>query len=69
MDMEELKSYDLEDEDRELTDKEARRARFRLLGPLGQAHNIVVYIRGPSARTDVFRKLVGRLILIDNRTR
>ena len=35
MDMEELKSYDLEDEDGELIDEKARRARFRLLGPLG----------------------------------
>jgi hypothetical protein len=67
--MEELKSYDLEDEDRELMDKEARRARFRLLGPLSQGHNIVVYIGGSSAHMDVFRKLARRLILMDNCTR
>ena len=65
----ELKSYDLEDKDRKLTDKEAKRARFRLLGPLGKGHNIVVYIGGSPARTDVFRKLAGRLIPMDNRTR
>ena len=35
MDMEELKLYDLEDEDGELTDKKVRRARFRLLGSFG----------------------------------
>jgi hypothetical protein len=35
MDLDELELYDLEDEDGELIDKEARRARFRLLGPLG----------------------------------
>jgi hypothetical protein len=29
----------------------------------------VVYIRRLGARTDVFRKLAGRLILMDNRTR
>jgi hypothetical protein len=69
IDLEELASYNLEDEDGELTDKEARRARFRLLGPLSKGHNIVVYIGGSSACTDVFRKLAGRLILIDNRTR
>ncbi len=69
MDLEELASYDLEDEDRELIDKEARRARFRLLGPLGKVYNIVIYISRSSARIDVFRKLVGRLILIDNHTR
>jgi hypothetical protein len=44
MDLDELESYDLEDKDGELTDEEARRARFRLLGPLGQGHNIVVHI-------------------------
>jgi hypothetical protein len=69
IDIEELKSYDLEDKDRELMDKEARRARFRLLGPLSQGHNIVVYISRSSTRTDVFRKLAGRLISIDNYTR
>jgi hypothetical protein len=69
MDLDELESYDLEDEDGELIDKEARRARFRLLGPLSQGHNIIVYIRGSSARTEHFRTLAGRMILIDNRTR
>ena len=67
--MEELKLYDLEDEDGELTDKKIKRARFRLLKSLNQEHNIVVYISGSSARTDVFRKLVERLILINNRIR
>ncbi len=64
-----MASYDLEDEDGELTDKEIRKARFRLLGFFGKGHNIVVHIDGSSARTDVFRKLAGRLILMDNRTR
>src|SRR6266536_2206355 len=69
MDLEELASYDLEDEDGEFTDEEVRRARFRLLGPLNKKYNIVVYINESSARTDVFRKLIERLILMDNRTR
>jgi hypothetical protein len=69
IDLDELESYDLEDEDGELTDEEARRARFRLLGPLGQGHNIVVHIRGSSARTEHFRTLAGRMIPMDNRTR
>ena len=67
MDIEKLKSYDLEDEDGELTDKKVRRARFKFLKPFSQGYNIVVYINGSSARTDVFKKLAGRLILIDNR--
>ena len=69
MDIEKLKSYDLENKDGELTNEKIKKARFRLLGSLGQKHNIVVYISKSSARTDVFRKLVERLILINNRIR
>ncbi len=69
MDLEKLASYDLENKNRELTDKEARRARFKLLKPLSKGHNIVVYIDKSSARTDVFKKLAEKLIPIDNRTR
>jgi hypothetical protein len=29
----------------------------------------VVYIRGSASRTEEFRELVGRIILMDNRTR
>ncbi len=67
MDIEELKSYDLKNKDEELTNKKIKRARFRLLKPLNQKYNIVIYISRSSTRTDVFRKLAGRLILINNR--
>jgi hypothetical protein len=66
MNLDKLELYDLEDTDRELTNEEAMRAKFRLLGPLGQGYNIVVYIRGSNAYTDHFRKLVGRMIPMDN---
>jgi hypothetical protein len=69
IDLNKLKSYDLKDKDKELTDKEARKARFRLLRPLGQGHNIMVYIRGSSAYIKHFKTLAGRIILINNRTR
>ena len=69
IDLEELASYDLEDKDKELIDKEAKRARFRLLGPLSKGYNIVVYISKLLACIKVFRKLIRRLILIDNRMR
>ena len=69
IDLEKLALYDLENEDGELTDEEARRARFRLLGPLGKEHNIVVHIGRLLACTDIFRKLAGRLIPMDNYTR
>jgi hypothetical protein len=69
IDLDKLKLYDLKDIDGELIDKEIIRAKFRLLEPLGQGHNIVVYIRGSSAYIDHFRKLTKRMILIDNYTR
>ena len=69
IDLDELESYDLEDADGELTDKKIMRAKFRFLRLLGQGYNIVVYIRRLSARTDHFRKLAGRMIPINNRTR
>jgi hypothetical protein len=48
---------------------EVIRAQFRLIGPLSQAYNIVVHIRGLARRIEEFRILTKRLILIDNRTR
>ncbi len=67
--IEELKSYDEQDRKGEPTNKETRRAKFRLLGPLSKGHNIVVYIRGSARRTKEFRVYTGRMIPIDNRTR
>jgi hypothetical protein len=69
VDMDELESYDEEEADGELIDKEAKKAKFRLLGPLSKVYNIVVYIRGLGGRAEYFRKLAGRIILMDNRTR
>jgi hypothetical protein len=66
---EELKSYDEQDQNEELRDENMKKQQFRLLGPLGQGHNIVVYIRGSSARTARFKELAGRIIPMDNRTR
>ncbi len=67
--MEELESYEEEAQNGEWTDNEARRVKFRLLGPLGQGHNIVVYIRGSPSRTAEFVGLTGKMIPMDNRTR
>lgn len=67
--IEELESYDEEEWQEEYTDKEAIRVKFRLLGPLGKAHNIVVHIRGSPSRTAQFVQLAGRLVPMDNRTR
>jgi hypothetical protein len=65
----ELESYDDQDKNGDVTDKKARRARFRLLGPLNQGHNIVAHIRGSPAHTKVFKELARRMISMDNRTR
>ena len=65
---EELESYDSQ-EQREGVDEEAKRAKFRLLGPLGKAHNIVVFIRGSPLRITEFKASAGRLIPMDNSTR
>ena len=52
-----------------LLDDKAQKARFRLLGPLGKAYNIVVYICGSPSRIARFKALVGRIISINNYTR
>jgi hypothetical protein len=69
VDIDELESYDKAEADEELIDEEAKKAKFRLLGPLGKAHNIVVYIRSSGGRAGHFRTLAGRMIPMDNRTR
>jgi len=69
VDMVKLESYDEVKADGELTNEEAKKARFRLLRPLGKAHNIVIHIRGSGNRAAYFRKLARRIIPMDNRTR
>ena len=66
--MDELESYDRQEERGE-GDEEERRVKFRLMGPLGKIHNIVVYIRGSSARTTEFQELTRRKIPLDNHIR
>ena len=43
IEIDELASYDDEDRNRDPVDEDARRLKFRLLGPLGQAYNINAY--------------------------
>ena len=52
-----------------MSDDERRRVKFRLLGPLGKAYNIVAHIRKLPARMAEWIGLITRMILIDNRTR
>jgi len=55
VDINELELYDEVEVNRELIDKEAKKAKFKLLRPLSKAHKIVVYICSSSSRTDYFR--------------
>ena len=67
--MAKLELYNEAEANEKLTNEEAKKAKFRLLGPLGKAYNIVVYIRSSGSRTAYFRKLAGRMIPMDNRTK
>jgi len=68
IEIDKLKLYNNKEQQGDIRDKEARKARFCLIGPLGKIHNIVVYIRG-STRAAKFIKLIGRLIPLNNRIR
>jgi hypothetical protein len=66
--MEELVLYNELKAVRQLNLKETKR-RFRLLEPLGQLHNILVYSRGSAGRTEEFLALATRMCPLDNRIR
>src|SRR5438132_10380404 len=66
---EEVKSYDELEKRGELKDIERVKRKFRLLGPLGKLHNIIVDIRSSANRTAEFLALTTRMVPLDNRTR
>jgi hypothetical protein len=66
---EELESYDELEKRGELKDIEGVKRKFRLLGPLGKLHNIIVDIRSSANRTAEFLTLATRTVPLDNRTR
>jgi hypothetical protein len=67
--MNKLKSYNKTEADKEFTDKEIKKAKFRLLEFFDKAHNIVIYIRNSDDRANYFKKLAEKMILMNNRTR
>ncbi len=69
IDIEKLESYDEMDERGELSGNKDATEKFRLLGPLGKLHNILVYSRSQSALEKEFIELAGRMVPLDNRTR
>ena len=69
IEIDQLESYDNQEETGEIADEKAIQKSFRVMGPLGKCHNIVIHIRGSAARTAYFKLLAGRMIPLDNRTR
>jgi hypothetical protein len=67
--IDELESYDKQEKNGQLLFDEAKKLQFRLLGPLGKGHNIVVYIHSSAGKTAKWKELAEKMILIDNRTR
>jgi hypothetical protein len=53
----------------QLDEAEQKRAKFRLLGPLGQLHNIVIHTSSSPARIKLFKTLAGRHVPLDNHMR
>jgi len=41
-------------------------AKFRLLRPLSQGYNIIIYICKSANKTNKFKKLIRRIILLNN---
>jgi hypothetical protein len=68
LEIEELELYNKKEKE-EKRDDEERRVKFRLIGPLSQLHNIVVYICGSPRRIKAFLEIVRRMIPLDNCTR
>ena len=69
LEIDELESYDDDDKQGNIRDEEAKKIKFRLIGPLSKIHNIIVYIRGSTARIVEFVLLTGRMIPLNGRTR
>jgi hypothetical protein len=69
IDLDELESYDLKNADGKFINEKITKAKFKFLELFSQEYNIVIYIYGSNIRTDYFKKLIKRMIPIDNRTR
>jgi hypothetical protein len=67
--MDELESYDEAETDKKLTNKKIKKAKFRFLKSFNKAYNIVIHIRNSDNRANYFKKLIKKMIPIDNRTK
>jgi hypothetical protein len=48
--------------------KQKKKTKFRLLGPLGQLHNIVIHTHSSASRIAEFVTLTRRMVPLNNRT-
>jgi hypothetical protein len=64
-----LESYDKIDKKGELSGNKDATEKFRLLGPLGKLHNILIHSCSTSAHEKEFMVLAGRMVPLDGRTR
>jgi hypothetical protein len=69
VEIEELESYDDQDQRGEKEGEEERRVKFRLIGPLSKMHNIVVHIHSSTTCIAEFLELVRRRIPLNNYTK
>ena len=68
LEIKELESYDDQEKKGETENEEEKRVKFRFMGPLGKIYNVVVHIRGSTARIAEFIKFIKKIPL-DNRTK
>jgi hypothetical protein len=64
--MKKLKLYDSDEKDETLENSKEMKVKFRLLSLLNKAYNIVAYIYKLLKRIMIFKKLIRRMILINN---
>jgi hypothetical protein len=69
IEIEKLELYNNQESKRETKDKEEKRVKFRLIGPLGQLYNIIIYICSSTTYINKFLESTERMILLDNCTR
>jgi hypothetical protein len=67
--MDKLESYDEIKIDKEFINEEIKKAKFKFLKFFDKIYNIVIHIRNLNDRANYFRKLIEKIILINNRTK
>jgi hypothetical protein len=69
IDLDKLELYDLRYADGKFINKKITKTNFKFLELFSQKYNIVIHISGSSISTDYFRKLIEKIIPMNNYTR